>query len=100
MDAVRLAHEGLALLALQAEYFRTRATENLQECKRAEARFRQMCRDVINPPAKPRAGLFDASPTQCTECKGRGQIPDPTGGKDPAYVTCYQCDGNGEAKPR
>ncbi len=34
---------------------------------------------------------------ECRRCKGRGQIPEPHyKGRDPAYITCPDCKGDGE----
>lgn len=51
-----LARQVLKLLALQQEYFHTRSTTKLNECRDAERRMEKVCRDIINPP---QPGLFD-----------------------------------------
>ncbi len=34
---------------------------------------------------------------ECKRCRGRGQVPDPDyTGRDPAYVPCPACGGDGE----
>lgn len=59
MTVPELAKAVIALLDLQAEFFRHRDSTKLRECKDAERRLRRNCLDILNPPAAPQPGLFD-----------------------------------------
>lgn len=39
----------MTVLALQREYFRTRSTEKLRECKNAERRLAEAAEEILNP---------------------------------------------------
>ncbi len=57
-EAEKLARQTLEVLDLQAEYFKSRATEKLRECKTAEAKLRTACADILHP-KQSQPTLFD-----------------------------------------
>lgn len=68
MDAAAITREKLAALVLnlletQQEYFRTKRHDLLLESKQKERNLKRLCGEILAPPAKPRATLFDEEPT-------------------------------------
>jgi hypothetical protein len=51
-----LAKQALGVLELQQEYFRTRSTAKLAECRDAERKLREACLAIVKPPGP---SLFD-----------------------------------------
>lgn len=62
LSAVKLAQLALQLLDTQQQYFRTKRTELLHECKKAEKHLREQCNAILIPPAEEQPGLFDELP--------------------------------------
>jgi len=56
MTIEQLARQTLSVLALQREYFDTRSSQKLAECRDAERRLKSACEEILHPPT---AGLFD-----------------------------------------
>lgn len=64
LSAVKLAQLALQLLDTQQQYFRTKRTELLHECKRMERHLREQCNAILFPPPEEQPGLFDELPEE------------------------------------
>lgn len=53
MDAKQLARITLRVIELNQQYRKTRATEKLRECERAEEEARKVCAEILHPPQRP-----------------------------------------------
>ena len=64
LSAVKLAQLALQLLDTQQQYFRTKRTELLHECKRMEKNLREQCNAVLFPKPEEQPGLFGSLPEE------------------------------------